>query len=370
MIKSIEAKCDGPRWYVEYRSYSPEARSGKGGYVRVREYGGINRERDLVKRRELLNSLFQEISESLGKRFAPVTGSASPIRARVNAYLADMKGTLRPRTYTDVNGTLKKFLAYIDAKNLKHLDIQQITKDHLRDFRADRAKKVANTTVNKEFAAVKTFFYYYKNNFDGVLIQHPGDGLKKLEGAPEMHMAFSDLQVRKIHGYLAEHDPQMLLYCKVIGMGFLRCREARLLKIGDIDLEAKKLTLWAENAKTRERVRKPMLESFCKVLEALQLDRYPPDYYLFSYNGKPGKKAVHDGYFRRRFQPLKNKFALHKKHTIYGFRHYSVSKMIDNGAPWREIMKYTGHSTMAAFEKYARSLGTKPAQDLSEYLNL
>jgi hypothetical protein len=33
-------------------------------------------------------------------------------------------------------------------------------------------------------------------------------------------------------------------------------------------------------------------------------------------------------------------------------------------------MKYTGHTTFAAFEKYARSILNKPAEDLSSKINI
>jgi hypothetical protein len=43
--------------------------------------------------------------------------------------------------------------------------------------------------------------------------------------------------------------------------------------------------------------------------------------------------------------------------------------MLANNAKWHEIMKYTGHTTMEAFSKYAKALLNQPAEDLSIYID-
>jgi integrase len=365
MIKSVVMKDTGPRWYVEYRELNPIS----GTFERRRDYGYVNKVKDLDERRRRLHQLYQEIVVGIGKRYAEKQTAKAPIQQRITLYLDQIRGVVRKRTYSDIKGTLEKWHRYMQMTGASGQELHEVTKEQMFAFRAYRAKQVANTTANKEFATVKTFFNYYKNNFTGVLAVTPGQGASKLKGSPETHVAFTSQQVEGIYSYLQQHDPQLLLYCKVIGMGFLRCQEARALRVGDIDFRQQKMVLTAAYSKTRERMVKPMLSVFTQALIDAGIDKLEPHQYVFSY-GVSGSKLVHEGYFRRRFKAVKEHFHLTRLHTIYGFRHTSVSEMIANGAPWREIMKYTGHKSMASFEKYARSLGVKPAEDLSRYLNV
>lgn len=55
---------------------------------------------------------------------------------------------------------------------------------------------------------------------------------------------------------------------------------------------------------------------------------------------------------------------------LNGFRHTIISQLIKNGADRYEVMKYTGHTTLSAFEKYIKSIFAEPPKDLSDKITV
>ena len=178
------------------------------------------------------------------------------------------------------------------------------------------------------------------------------------------------IRTGKIIGYDFSKDLQLLQYCRFVAFGFLRCNEARKLRVGDIDFNRKTITLPVDSVKSKKRTVKPILSVIYNHLLEMNIKDLPTNYFVFSTNGAPGTHQTYECYFQKRYAKVKKKFNLNEKYTIYSFRHTFVCELLDSGASWHEIMKYTGHTTMAAFEKYARSILNKPAADLSDNINI
>lgn len=365
--------CNGDvtkRWYVEYYISYPETNKS----VRKREYGFVNKEKDADQRLILLQNLKQEIIGKLELESNSKLNFSCKDSDSITFYLNDFLRQKRKvlvfdsvRTYVK---DLKKFHQYLKKHNLSAKAPIAITKQHIVDFRNFLTDGVCNRTANNIYETVKIFFEYIIKNHENVLIKNPCSNISKLPSKSESHIAYTKAEAEKISKHLEEHDKQMLTYCRFIGLGFLRCKETRNLKIGDIDFDKKTITLSAKSAKTGNRTVKPMLDTLYNCLLDLNLNKYPANYYVFSGTGLPGAKRTYDNYFQRKYQPLKKTFGLTSKHTIYSFRHTMVCELLNSGASWHEIMKYTGHTTFAAFEKYARSILNKPATDLSSSIKI
>lgn len=349
------------KWYVQYYEYNPVTKQK----VRHRESGYINRQHDLVKRQILIEQLQAEIMMTIGQRIIQRHQSDNKIQDKINQYLADKKTTLRGTSIKNMKLALRYFNDYLNKNNLQKMQLHQINRQNILQFRTELSAKSGNKSVNGHISFVRTFFNYYKDNFENEVLKNPCDGVKKLPETSETHVAYTQEMKEKIFKHLADHDEQLLLYCQFVGMGFFRCNEIRFLKIGHIDFINKTITIPASASKTRKRQVRPLLESFFELLQGLQ--SYSTESYIFSYGG-PGAKQIHYNYFQKRFKKVKKEFNLNKRYTVYGFRHTFISRMIQNGAKWHELMKYTGHTTMEAFSKYARSLVSAPAEDLSKFI--
>jgi integrase len=374
IFKSIQMKhqikainCHGDirgRWYVEYYADN----------TRHRVYGGINKEKDLAKRtqllEELLNSTIQQFAVNTIKKGDFITQTNESITFYMNEYLREKKQVLEPKTVKLYKLYLGCFFNFLKTKQLQNNAPNKITKQIVYEFRAYKSRQLKNRSVNNYIDCIKGFFAHIIKRYDYVLIKNPCENLVKLQNKSENHVAYSQQQAIEISKFLSANDIQMLNFCRFVGYGFLRCKETRYLKISDINFDNKTITLPASSIKSKVRTVKPMLNSFFELVEKMDIKNYPNHYYVFSPGGTPGLKIASDSYFRKKFKRVKDHFKFSNLHTIYSFRHTMVCDLLGSGASWHEIMKYTGHTTFSAFEKYARSIMNKPAEDLSDKINI
>lgn len=367
MIKSVVIKdCRGDiskRWHVEYKEFNPETDA----WERKREYGYVNREKDLQSRREKINELYKEIITSLGNRFKSEKKGQNIILKRIQYYLQDKSTALK--AIKNHRLALRYFYSFLKQNDLLDLGLHQITKQHIHEFKVELNKFTGIRSVNNHLDFVSGFFNYYINNFDDVVYKNPVNLIDRDEAVSESHVAYKESEATKYFEVMEEKNPQLFLYCKCISLGFLRCNEARQLRISDIDFINRTITLPAYRIKQKKRTVKPMLDIFYNLLIEYKIYSYPGDYFLFSHGGQPGQTMVGKNYFRKRYRKIiKKPYKLDKKYSAYGFRHTTVTKLLTTPAPWVDIMKFTGHKDMKSFEQYARSLFLKPAQDLSGYI--
>ena len=370
-VKIINCNGDvSKRWYVEY--YTVDQISKK--RVRNREYGRVNYEKDHDKRLTLLLELQKSVYKiqnpaiSQNPEFA-VTDEKN-ITFYLNEYLADKRDSLSKASIKNITGSLVYFHDFLKTQNLTRALPSEITKDNIRAFKANFSNSLSNRSVRNHMEFVCTFFNYLINNYENVLYKNPFKGIDKPISNSEKHVAYSLKQANEIVEYLQETDVNTLNFCRFIAIGFLRPKEARALKICDIDFDQKTITLPAANAKVKERTVKPMLDVFFNYLLQMNIQNFPPNYYVFTTESKPGIKKAYDNCFQRRFKKVKDHFGYSRMHTMYGLRHTIVCDLLKSTAPWVEIMKYTGHKTLEAFGEYAKSLLNEPATDLSHHIKI
>lgn len=358
------------RWYVEYYIPCPETSKR----IRKREYGFVNKVKDADKRQDLLEKLklqiIQNIEFETSNKPDFISNDKKSITYFLNLYLSEKRKVLEFESIRTYVKSLKCFHAYLKLKSLTAVQPHVISKQIIIDFRNYLTDKKGNRSVNNDIDFVKSFFEYLIKQHENILIKNPCSNILKLPSKSESHVAYTKKQAQEISAYLKDNDLQMLHYCRFIALGFLRCKETRHLKIGDIDFDKKTITLSAKIGKTHKRTVKPMLETLYNHLVEMNIKDLSPNLYVFTQKNKPGIKITYDNYFQKKYKKVKTHFKLSNKHTIYSFRHTFVCELLDSGASWHEIMKYTGHTTMASFEKYARSILNKPAADLSNHINI
>lgn len=366
-IEMLEFKlCDyngdiSKRWYVEF--YAPD---------RKRVYGRVNVSKDPVQRKYLLIKLSEKLSQqyNLKKNNDPVisfpVADKDNITFHMNAYIQAKREVLAKDSIKNITGSLVYFHEYLKRHQLTLVRPSEIKKNNISLFLQELPSHLSNRSKKNHLEFICSFFNYLINNYEDVLLKNPCHGIDKIKTKSEKNIAYSRKLANAIIAHLKEkRDFNTLNFCRFVGIGFIRPKEARMLKIGDIDFDRRTITLPAKNAKVTERTVKPLLDVFFKYLLEMNLQGYPPDYYVFTVSGVPGPKGAYQNCFQKRFKKVKDVFGLSKNHSLYGFRHSVVCDLLKSKAAWTEIMKYTGHETFDAFQEYAKSLMDEPAEDLS-----
>lgn len=147
------------------------------------------------------------------------------------------------------------------------------------------------------------------------------------------------------------------------------------LRIKDINLRERQLEF-----RSKTKVLKTQLLPQIMVDELPDLSGMDDDLLLFTPNGIGGKwdTALENrrGYFTERYKKVvKDHFGLGKYYTLYGFRHTFITKvyrsLLKDTTPFAAksaLMQITGHSTMAALEKYLRDIDAEMPNDYSNHL--
>ncbi len=354
----------GPRWYVSYYVESPSGR------IRKRAYGRVNAEKDLIKRKKLLFDLQVEIFNSLTSvGHVPEKNtflSPKTIYKEADRMIESKSHYLKKNSVKTIIHYIGVFKEWLLISNLASRHPGDIKSTDLLSYRDWLIKKrICNRTINNYMREARSLFAFTIDSEDQLVYKNPLEKIKRLPSHSEVHIAYSQDQFQNMIDYMKDRDHELLFFIKLIAFAYFRIDEARNIKIADIRMDSKKIMLSAVNNKTNKRTFKIIQEIILDEFIKRKLDQYPEHYFLFGRNKKPGPIQVGENYFRKHFKKVKKKFSLGKQYTIYGFRHTTVTQLLEGGEPWHEVMNLTGHENMESFQQYARCLLGKDALDHS-----
>jgi len=361
------------RWYVYYSYRHPE--TGK----LVRQSPIFAKFNSLCKtkkeRLEKFNILRETLENLLKDGYSPYENEAIENEYSANSALDFALGlkekTVSATTYKGYNNRVNVFKKYLKGKGLDVANIKSIDKKIVTDFLNHILKTSGPSNRNnyrQELSAVFSVLVendYIEYNFI--------EKIKKLTSKPIRNKTYSQSKVDEIYKELETSDPLLLLFLKFVSYSFLRPIEVVRLKVKDINLKDKTLTVRAKNKVLKTKIIPAIL-----INELKKLDLNNPEHYLFTPNGVGEWKREESGkrtWFGNRFNKVKEKLGIGSDYTVYSFRHTSISKLYrelrkENSKLETEdkLMLITGHSTLVALQKYLRDIDAELPEDFSEML--
>ncbi|MFL5766069.1 MAG: tyrosine-type recombinase/integrase [Bacteroidia bacterium] len=188
------------------------------------------------------------------------------------------------------------------------------------------------------------------------------------KGEKEMHEYYTSFQKKKLmEGLRADNDSQLLTLVHI--MYYTGCRrvEAERLRVGHIDLVLNKIKFvkQEEYGRTKTRSRTNTIHpNLAKVLQALYLDKYDKNDFLFSAEEHPGPHQVCKNYFQRRFKAIRDRIPeLSQFHGLYGLKHTmsinflrTAKDELDLESKKLRLSNMLGHSSFKETEAYITKL--------------
>ena len=361
------------RWYVYYEFRHPETD------VMVRQTtikANINRDYKTKRERfKYIRVLRDTVEEVLEEGYSPYASNEI-----VNEYSAKSaleyalelkKATVKESTYNGYKKTVGVFIKYLKSRGLDVASIKNINKKIIIDFLNQILKTSSASNRNnyrQELSAIYSVLAendYIEYNFF--------DQIKKLNTTPVRNKTYTQQTVDIIYKELEQSDPLLLLFIKFVSFNFLRPIEVARLKVEDIDLKNKSLTVRAKNKVLKTKIIPDILINEIKKLKLVNASHL-----LFTPKGV-GKWDVSETFRRRwfgdRFLIIKKKLNIGEDYTLYSFRHTFITKL------YRELRKLnskrdtedklmliTGHSTLIALQKYLRDIDAELPEDYSKLL--
>lgn len=178
---------------------------------------------------------------------------------------------------------------------------------------------------------------------------------------------FSTNQIEFLSKQLKKTDNSLWLFTQFIYYCFMRPgTEVRLLKVGDVMLDEKKIIVHgdvAKNNKTRY-VQIPL--AFQKVLEVELKDRDFREYIFHS--GNPYKPLGNNTTRKRHMSVLKKNGFDTRRYKLYGWKNTGMVQAIKAGYPLKWIQLQAGHHSLEQTDNYLRNMGISTVEaDLSKF---
>ena len=157
----------------------------------------------------------------------------------------------------------------------------------------------------------------------------------------------------QIQEYLLEKNVGYLAFLEMIYGALLRPHEMLMLKVGDISLTEKTITIRPEVSKNGKRHIVPMTIEIEQLLIRMNLHKAPPEHYVFSNNQKPGKHQVSARYYRKFWDKLRKKFDLPMEMQQYSLRDTGITEMLKNGLDPLSVKQLADHYSLSMTTIYS-----------------
>jgi integrase len=369
-------------WYVHF--------SFNGNQYKFKE--GLNRIKDADQKEHEAKVLLQSIKDDLANGFNPenpeqyiekLTKENITLAAAVNNYLDDLAQHARR---TSVDSYASKLRHLVDAypnKQLKDIttkDIQTYIRGKINNTKPDRifidgkwvtennTTKWTQKTVNTAKGVFRAFFNWCKRKEQAYITENPIDDLeqKKIRStvkAKDTNIPYTEEDLKTLMEYLDANDPYTAFFCRFIYSTCLRPREICQLRLKDIDMQRRQITIPLEVMKTTMKTEPDVIDiepNFFARLQRLNLGQHPPTHYIISKDEKKivGAEPIDpEKPYKRLVEQALGKLKLTGKgYTLYSFKHTSNIRRFNNLWTVAEIMKANRHTDVESTLQYLKDI--------------
>lgn len=275
-------------------------------------------------------------------------------------------------SYSGLQGRINRFLTWLDTNNGSQNSISTLDKKTIISYLNFVLENTSARNRNNTRIDLSSLIQVLVDN--EIIKDNIVTSINTLKSTPERNKTYSTNQEIDLLKYLNQNDEILLLFIQFISYNFLRPVEVCRLKIGDLDLEGKKLFVRAKNKAVKIKIIPQKLIDLLPDLSKMNATDY-----LFTPTQIGGEWEAEENnrrdHFSKRFKTVKDHFELGKDYGLYSFRHTSITNLYrelnKNLTPFETkstLMQITGHQTMEALEKYLRDIDAALPEDYSYLL--
>ena len=256
-----------------------------------------------------------------------------------------------------------------ELRAIKYLD--EVTSEYAEEYLGYLITVKGNEpkTRNNALGVLKNFFKELKEHkWLPKKKKNPFGKIKKLpESEGTRHYPYTDKQISEIKKYVLKNDPYLWFIISFIYYGLFRVSELKRLKVDDIDLENNKLYVYGRTSKVKKYAVLPISPAFKKVIEQMNLEDYPKDYFLFTASRKPSPIKMGENYVTTHYKKVKKAVGIDNdnRYSVYGFKHTAVCNWYKKTKDIIRIQRMCRHKHVTTTEIYLKSLGLISEDDSS-----
>jgi len=313
-----------------------------------------SRRRSALHVRRVISDLLQKI-----------TGDAlanQSLRQYVEAWLAVKTHEVAPSTMLTYVTDTKKLVQFMGDR--ADLDIAELSRQDLLDFRAEEMKKLSPGSVNDRIKVLRMVFKSARR--EGLITDNPAEFVDAVRGAKrKAKPTFTIDQLRVVLGAADDEWKSMVLFGLYSGQ---RLGDVARLTWANLDLQARELRI--ETQKTGKIVIQSLAGPLLVHIESLPVsdDPHGPIHSrAFNFVGRDGTTSELSGQFVDLLVSVgvRQKKAHRKIHgkgrgvgsaagglAFHCLRHTAVTMLKEAGIPAATVMELTGHSSKEMSQHY------------------
>lgn len=347
------------RWYVYFSV------NGK----QKRYTGDLNRIKNLKERQTAANAFIKELKSEIASGWlsdTQITETNYTLIDALNFSLEKKKEFISTKTFHDYKNSLSFVLPAIKSVRLEHLYIKDTRRVHVKLIleQVKKDRKWSNKSYNKNLRYLSAIF---NELLQWDLIEtNPCYKIKRLKEEDSVaNRPATSNEVLRIKKHLQSKHLGFYRYVVTIFHTGIRPVELTRITVGMVDLENQVIIMPAHITKGRKKQRVvPINHHLLKEFEAMDLSKYPEDFYLFGRipTGKRGRNRIEflpaSGMLKRD-TPNRNWNTLVKKDlgidvNLYAMKHTGANAKILAGIDLEALRDLYGHQSKLMTLRYAK----------------
>lgn len=377
------------RWYVIFYVWNENKNFGEGALERKRVYD-VNKYPDPETRRSVGGILVDNINSMLKrgwciKRDLPQDQFKSRIdinrftlKEAIELHMENNKNTLSKQTIKWYGTLLNTLSPWLDANGIGdirlidfNLEMANAFFNYLKNEKVVKRKNGEEVigVGNKTYNNYHTYFNAVYNAYVAQeLIKKKKNIIQKLKKKRTQsgkHAPFSHTQLQLMYNRLKEDgEDHLLLFIQFVYYTFSRPgSETRFIQVKHIHEST--IFIPAENAKGDRGEHISIPPDLELLIQENDLRSYPPEFYIFTNQGKPGTEPAGINYFYRQHKKYLEELDLtDKPYTLYSYKHTGNIMLYLAGADPIAIQKHNRHTSLDQTLKYLRDLGMIRNEDV------
>ncbi|MEL6634902.1 MAG: tyrosine-type recombinase/integrase [Bacteroidota bacterium] len=257
------------------------------------------------------------------------------------------------------------FELWAKEKELQNLPIQTVGRSDIYAFLdwLIKERKVSHKTRNNYKILINALMNTLKGR--EIIEKNPASRIKNLRVKGSRHIPFTREQQKFFETYLKHNEPELFLYTRFIYYGFIRPAEICRMQVGHINLESRIILVRAGDAKNSRQLPVVINPQLYKIIESMNLGRYPLNYHIFGKKFVPCPTPEHRTRFSERHaEALKACNLYNGELTLYGWKHTGNIRAYEAGVDIYSLMSQNRHSNLQETENYLRGLGLRISKEL------
>jgi len=347
----------GKSWYVDFFAWDPVSERMK------RKKYMLDRCKTAGERRTMAALLITSITNRLLKGWNPFVSSDSTrhltsfddILKKYRDYISSMeaKGTLKPKTAYDYLSRVGTLETYISECHVRISFAYQFDRGFVVDFLdyLIMDKDVSATTRNNYRTWLSTVGTWLVDR--KYISRNPVEEVHQLREKEKKREPLSAAALARMREYLNKNNRHFLLACMMEYYTFIRPDELRHLRIGDISVANREVTVPADVAKNHKERHVGLNTKVLLLMSELRTFDSPSHYYLFSDNLKPGTEMVYLNRFRYEWKKMRQALRWPESYQFYSLKDSGIRDLA-NAEGVVVARDQAGHSDIAVTNRYLK----------------